>query len=264
MGSVALGVIFYGGHLPKLKTFQKSESSPTWTVVSREPSFYGNHVVVDFSSSAGGQWRGLLTVGLINNRVNPEGVSVSTFSHALEAMSVSTNPAAKNIFVLGLGAGIIPRNLKRKGIDVEVVELDPAVEAIAREYFSFNSEDIPVFIEDARTFVRKCPRKYDAIIVDLFSGDGIPSHVVTQEFFSDVRYCLSDNGALVMNSFYGNKDQRSKKGLFRTITSVFESVVVFEPPSKETSEIVQGYILANKNAKWSYNISLEDKPSFVI
>ena len=74
-------------------------------------------------------------------------------------------------------------NLKNMGANVDVIELDAVVEEIAREYFSFKGDGIPVTIEDARTYVRNCQKKYDVVIVDLFKGDGIPSHVVSQEFF---------------------------------------------------------------------------------
>jgi len=264
LAAISIGAISYGEHFLTLATFQKLNTASQWTVVSRVPSFYGNHAVVDYSSPNGTQWRGLLTGGLINNRVNSDGVSASMFTHALELLSFSGNTPPNNILIMGLGAGIMATNLKNMGANVDVIELDAVVEEIAREYFSFKGDGIPVTIEDARTYVRNCQKKYDVVIVDLFKGDGIPSHVVSQEFFSDIKYCLNDDGAIVMNAFYGTKDLRSKKALLKTIVSVFAKIIVFETPQKPSAEMTQGYTLARKSQKWAYNTSLQGMPEFVI
>ena len=50
-----------------------------------------------------------------------------------------------------------------------------------------------LFFEDARTFSKKCPRKYNLIIIDLFFADGIPEHLTTVEFYHDLRNCLNKN-----------------------------------------------------------------------
>jgi 2-polyprenyl-3-methyl-5-hydroxy-6-metoxy-1,4-benzoquinol methylase len=206
----------------------------------------------------------LLTSRLVNNKLCADGVSANVFTHALELLSFSGSTPPKDVLILGLGAGIVATNLKNMGANVEVIELDHIVEKIAREYFSFKGDDILVTIEDARTFVRTCQKKYDVVIVDLFRGDGIPSHVVSQEFFNDIKSCLHDDGAIVMNAFYGTKDLQSKKALLKTIVSVFGKIVVFETLTNTSAEMTSGYILARNREQWSYNISLLGKPEFVI
>ena len=265
MALIAANTAIYGGLGPKLSTFQQSSSAPRWTVVSREPSFYGNHTVVDFTAPNGAQWRGLLTGGLVNNRVYKSGVSASSFTHALELLSFSGNMPPKTALILGLGAGIVATNLSKKGVSVDVVELDATVAKIAQEYFSFNDSRISVTIEDARTFVSTCPKTYDVVVVDLFRGDGIPSHVVSKEFFEDVKACISNGGAIVMNAFYGTKNLASKKALFKTLTSVFDIILVFESPADPKAESQQGYILArNSNSNWSFTISLSGLPNSIV
>ena len=169
---------FYGGGGPKQSIFEHSNSGHKWTVISRIPSFYGNHTIVDFNGRNGSSWRGLLTGGLMNNQVSKDGTSYSIFSHVLGALSFSSDTPPKSALVLGLGVGMIPTYLSQKGVSVDAVELDGTVVGIARDFFSFNDSNISVSIEDARTFVRKCSKKYDVVVIDLYNGDGIPAHVV--------------------------------------------------------------------------------------
>ena len=56
------------------------------------------------------------------------------------------------------------------------------------------------FFEDARTYVRKCKKRYNLIIIDLFFADGIPEHLTTIEFYNDLKNCLYDDGILISNS----------------------------------------------------------------
>ena len=183
MALLASATAINGNLGTRLATFQQSGSDNRWAVVARVPSFYRNHTIVDFTTPNCAPWRGLLTGGLINNRVYNSGVSASLFTHAIESLSFSNRLQPKSALVLGLGAGTVATNLSQKGVTVDVVELDGSVLDIAREYFAFDDDDISVTIADARTFVRSCPKLYDVVIVDLFRGDGIPSHVVSKDFF---------------------------------------------------------------------------------
>ena len=256
---------FYGGFGPKSSTFEQSNSGHKWTVVSRVPSFYGNHTVVDVNAKNGIAWRALLTGGLVNNRVSEDGVSYSTFTHALEALSFSGDSPPQTALVLGLGVGVVAANLSKKGVAVDAVELDSAVVGIARSFFSFDDSNISIFIEDARTYVQGCSKKYDVVIIDLFNGDGIPAHLVSREFFEDVKECTSKGGAVVMNAFYGVENLRSKKALLKTIADVFQSVITFEAPAKTGAELTQGYLLArNTSENWDFSVNLKGEPVFVI
>jgi len=97
------------------------------------------------------------------------------------------------------------------------------------------------------------------VVIDLYNGDGIPAHVVSKEFFNDIKACVSENGAVLMNAFYGVKDLSSKKALLKTISDVFGSVIAFEAPLKSDADITQGYLLArNVIGNWSFSITLDD------
>ena len=244
------------------KSVTTNNGKTTWEVVTQKPSFYGKHVVVDYKNQNGSGWRGLLTNGLINNRVNFDGTSSSIFPYVLQILSKSTDKTLNSALVLGLGTGVIPAQLKKTNINVDVVELDGKVLEIAKSHFGYSENMGTVFIQDARTFVKKCRTNYDTIIIDLFHGDGVPEHIVTAEFFNDIWSCLSEDGTMAMNFFYSKIDARSKNSLLKTVASEFGELFVFEEPVSSSS-ITQGYILAKKTEeKWSASFNLKEfKPS---
>ena len=116
-------------------------------------------------------------------------------------------PQPKDILVIGLGGGVLPRALASLYPDAEItsVEIDPAVVAVAERYFYFQeSEKNRVVAQDARVFVKRAELKkqqYDYIILDAFNGDYIPGHLMTLEFFQEVKKIMAPDGVLVANTF---------------------------------------------------------------
>jgi spermidine synthase len=119
----------------------------------------------------------------------------------------------EKILVLGLGGGVIPRELHHyfPEATVEVAEIDPDIPPIARRFFGFKpDEKLKVHVDDGRRFIQKQLRreavpKYDLIVLDAFLGDYIPFHLMTREFLEEVRGVLADDGVVVANVFYTNR-----------------------------------------------------------
>lgn len=121
--------------------------------------------------------------------------------------SLLANPAPKRVLMVGLGGGSIPLVLQRlvPGTVVDVVEIDDAVVRVAERYFRFRSgPTMKVAVQDARVFVRRALQRrqqYDLIMLDAFTGDYIPEHLMTKEFLLECRQLLSPQGVLVANTF---------------------------------------------------------------
>jgi len=117
------------------------------------------------------------------------------------------NPAPKKILVIGLGGGSIPVTLAElfPEATVDVVEIDEAVLRVARKYFDFAETDrLKVVISDGRVFVKRSILKgarYDFIVLDAFTGDYIPEHMMTREFLEELKSILDNGGVLVANTF---------------------------------------------------------------
>jgi spermidine synthase len=121
--------------------------------------------------------------------------------------SLLLNPQPQRILVLGLGGGTLPLALDETlpQAQIDVVEIDPAVVRVAREYFAFApSERVDVFAQDGRVFVKRAAhngQQYDLIMLDAFNGEYIPEHLMTREFLEEVKTLLSDDGVLAANTF---------------------------------------------------------------
>jgi spermidine synthase len=121
--------------------------------------------------------------------------------------SLLVNPAPKRVLMVGLGGGSIPMVMQRlvPGTVVDVVEIDGAVVKLAERYFGFRQgPTMKVSVQDARVFVRRALQRrqqYDLILLDAFTGDYIPEHLMTKEFLLECRQLLSPQGVLAANTF---------------------------------------------------------------
>ncbi len=116
-------------------------------------------------------------------------------------------PEPESVLVAGLGGGSIPMTLSDLFPEarIDVVEIDPAVVSVAKEYFLFEeTENMHVHVNDARVFIKRAAlegRSYDYIMLDAFTGDYIPEHLLTREFLEEVKGILNPDGVLVANTF---------------------------------------------------------------
>lgn len=89
-------------------------------------------------------------------------------------------PAA--IAAVGLGAGTI-NCFAAAGREITFYELDPAVVGMAKEQFTYLSvRPAPRIVTgDGRLELQKETRKFDLIVLDAFSSDTVPTHLLTRE-----------------------------------------------------------------------------------
>ena len=72
---------------------------------------------------------------------------------------------------VGLGIGSLPKALARSGLTIDVVEIDPEVVRLAREYFDFSANG-RVYIEDGRALLGRLPAgSYDIVVHDTFTEE---------------------------------------------------------------------------------------------
>jgi hypothetical protein len=104
--------------------------------------------------------------------------------------------------VVGLGAGVLS-NYGRAGDTSRIFEINPLVEKIAQNQFSFfphSPADKKILMGDARlTMERLEPQHFDLLAVDAFSSDAIPIHLLTREAMQLYARHLKPNGILALH-----------------------------------------------------------------
>jgi spermidine synthase len=92
------------------------------------------------------------------------------------ALGPLINPA-KHMLVLGMGGGssIATARITAPGVEVDAVEIDPAVIEAAVRFFGVDPNDagLHIHIADARRWLARNRDRYDLVQVDLYRGDRI-------------------------------------------------------------------------------------------
>jgi predicted membrane-bound spermidine synthase len=148
------------------------------------------------------------------------------FTWMLEDLARAYAPRLDDVLCIGMGVGIVPRDLARKGARVDVVEINPAVVPVARRFFDLDTSAFSLTIGDGRWFVNRTGTLYDAVLLDAFVGDSVPSHLMSREAFAAIARRLKPDGVLVINTFvdFDSPDDFLGASLMKTLRSVFPGV----------------------------------------
>lgn len=146
------------------------------------------------------------------------------------------NPEIESVLMLGLGGGSTQKLFHhfQPDLDILSVELDPAVVDVAEEYFYYDRAEMPVEVDDARTWMRRNRNMYDLIIQDTYSsnayGTFIPFHLATLEYFLHVTSHLNEGGVFAINvigTVYGGESNRVITSVYKTMREVFPQLYMF-------------------------------------
>jgi spermidine synthase len=195
----------------------------TYPVTARVPSAYGDLVVSDHKGVRYLFLNGVQQGSLVGD------VSYARYAYGLQRLATARG-IPKSILIWGLGAGVYARAMAEAGSQVTVIEIDPMSEKVAREYFGLPSS-VKVIIGDARTETLRLAENYDVIILDAFSGDTPPFHLLTREAFQSLRDRLAPNGSIIANIVGGisGPESRVVASVVATMEDVFGKTTVFSP-----------------------------------
>ena len=174
-------------------------------VIESERGFFGvNKVAIDHEQGYRTLINGRTMHGL--QRLDPErSTDPLSYYHRQGPIGdlftiVNSSRQLPHVAIVGLGTGSIA-SYAQAGQRFDFYEIDPVVHRFASDpaYFSFLSQspgDCQVILGDARIQLEKAERlgrQYDAIVIDAFSSDAIPSHLLTVEAFELYARLLSEN-----------------------------------------------------------------------
>ena len=146
----------------------------------------------------------------------------------------------RDVAILGNAAGTTARAyghfFPRTRIDG--VEIDGELTEIGREYFDMRAPGLETHTADARPFLRRTDKRYDAIFVDAYRQPYIPFYLATTEFFELAADRLKPGGVVVVNAGHPEDSTKLEKVLGATMAEVFDTVV--RDPSQDVNTLLLG------------------------
>ena len=157
---------------------------------------------------------------------------------------------SKRVGVIGLGAGTLAAYGKPGDI-FRFYEINPSVLPIAQNLFSYlrDSGATITFAEgDGRaSLTAESPQNFDVLVIDAFSGDAIPLHLLTVEALAVYRKHLAPNGILAFHVSNQYVDLDSEVGQL-AISAHLQSRSITSPSEKLSGEFRATWVLVTDNA----------------
>lgn len=162
-------------------------------------------------------------------------------------------PKARRMLVLGGGGFSFPKYALAHypQLQIDVVELDPGITALARSHFGLiDHPRLRVIAEDARTFLAKVGEPYDVILCDVFNAHyAIPFHLVTEEAVQLMQAALNPEGVVLVNLLASPEGVSSRfyKALRASFAASFAQVQSYAVLDATDSKLWQNLLLAATN-----------------
>jgi spermidine synthase len=136
------------------------------------------------------------------------------------------NPTPRQVLMIGLGGGSMVKYLHRHVPEatLTVVEISQAVIDL-RDAFHIPSDDarLQTVCADGARFMAKPPCRYDLILVDGFSGEGIAEALCSRSFYLNCRKALTPEGLLVANV---QADTEQTRDIGKRLFKAFEGALI--------------------------------------
>jgi hypothetical protein len=158
----------------------------------------------------------------------------------------------RNIGVIGLGAGTIAAYGK-PGDRIQFYDINSAVEPIARNVFTYirdSGAQVSVITGDARTsLATEPPQGFDVLVVDAFSGDAIPLHLLTTQALAVYRRHLAAGGIIAFHISNRHVDLEPPIGLLAGSAGM-RAVTISSASKDERGEFSATWMLLSDDAEF--------------
>lgn len=171
---------------------------------------------------------------------DPDHFGLSYPPFALTGLALCSEP--KRFLVLGLGGGTLPTFLRKHYPDAEIdaVDINPAVVAVAKSYFGFREDArMRAHVMDGRKFIEQTSKPYDAVFLDAFGADALPAHLTTKEFLDAVHRAVRKDG-IVVGNLWSTAVRPSYEAMVRTYRATFPELYVLQVPGTTNRILIAG------------------------
>jgi spermidine synthase len=209
---------------PMAASREASSGAPFAEVIAQEPSPFG--VVTVGRGGKAGSGPGLF----IGQRDMCHTGSHDSESLLAEATLAQLGEGAR-VLNVGLGCGIVAGliGVSPKVKALEIAEINPVVAKMAREHFAdwnqgvLDLEKTTLLIQDGAELIRRSPRVYDAIVIDVEEPTIVHSSLLyTREYFEIMAGKLTPGGVLAL--WVIGEDPAYGRVLLNTLRAVFPEV----------------------------------------
>jgi len=147
----------------------------------------------------------------------------------------------ENVYIAGgIALGVLGQILEYKPKRVTVVEMDPGIMAVAREFVPeryFEAREVQMKLGDPRYILKHSKERYD--VIELFLPNptsGLINRLYTKEFFAEVKEHLTTRGVFAFSLTVGENylsrfEQLMTRAIYRSMAEVFLSTSVFSAGS---------------------------------
>lgn len=166
------------------------------------------------------------------------------------ALRFCCNDRPRKIGVVGLGAGTLAAYGK-SGDQIRFYEINPAILPIAQNLFTYIRESAAQisFVEgDARlSLAEETPQNFAVLLIDAFSGDAIPMHLLTTQAMRVYQRQLAPDGILAFHVSNQYVDLTPEVAELARAAGM-QSRVVDTPPNAARGEYRATWVLVTNNA----------------
>jgi spermidine synthase len=171
-------------------------------VLARERTFYGVYRVLATEEGDHMMVSGTTIHGVQRFKPAPTLEPLAYYVEDGPFGQLMTGPGAgaSRIGVIGLGAGALASYLEA-GQDLTFFEIDPVVVDLAENpnLFTLTSStegEVHFVTGDGRLTMQQSKEPFDLVIIDAFTSDAIPTHLMTREAIQSYLQVLADNGVI--------------------------------------------------------------------
>ena len=228
-----------------------------------------------YDIAKGRNFYGILTVkDITEGKVNERRLIDGTTSHGSQSLPLSKSAVPSSYYrpgtgvqmvidelssdstlqvgIIGLGVGALAAYGKL-GDHYTFYEINPLVADFAVQYFSYldsTEAKVDVKLGDARVTLQNqldvgLKNTFDLLIIDAFSGDLIPTHLMTREAFLLYQQHIKSQGALALH--ISNRHLSLLPVIMHHSNSLNLQVMLFETPGNGNEHDAQWVVLTNNS-----------------